>query len=116
MSNKDNQPDLLSEINNLDLVHHLLAELHDGLSGKVARFRQLADLFGALGSEGTMLSGGETTFAAWREAQWSFIHGNFTATVMLCQALAEHLLAAFLHEILSEEKFPTRISFAETLR
>jgi endonuclease/exonuclease/phosphatase (EEP) superfamily protein YafD len=71
------EPDLLSEINDFDLVRHLLADLHDDLSGKVARFRQLVDLSDALGSSGTMLFGGDITDSAWREARWSFIHGNF---------------------------------------
>lgn len=116
MSGDEDQPDLLSEISDLDLVRHLLADLHDDLSGKIARFRQLVDLERALGSSGTMLSGGETTFAAWREARWSFIHGNFIATVLLCQGLAENLLASFLHGALLIDDLPKRISFAETLR
>jgi hypothetical protein len=116
MLSDDRQPDLLSEITDFDLIRHLLADLHDGIEGKIARFRQLADLSGALGSSGTMLFGGETTDAAWREAQWSFIHGNFTAAVMLCQGLAEHLLASFLNAGLLIDDLPKRISFAETLR
>jgi hypothetical protein len=116
MPTTDDQADLLSELSDLDLVRHLLADLHDGLDGKIARFRQLADLTGVLGASGTMLFGGEITDAAWREAQWSFIHGNFAATVMLCQGLAEHLLASFLNSGLLIENLPKRISFAETLR
>src|ERR1700676_2148396 len=111
----EDQPDLFSEITDFDLIRYLLADLHDDLAGKIARFRQLVALCGALGSQGTMLSGGETTYTAWHEAQWSFIHGNFTATVMLCQGLAEHLLASFLQEGLSGQDLPERISFAETL-
>nr|WP_294560650.1 hypothetical protein [uncultured Rhodopila sp.] len=67
-------PDLLSPIKDLGLVRLLLEDLHYDLLGKVARFRQLADLSGALGSGGTMLPGGETTYAAWSEARTSFIH------------------------------------------
>jgi hypothetical protein len=110
------QTDLLSDINDLSLIRHLLADLHDDLPGKIARFRQLVDLSGTLGSSGTMLFGGETTSAAWREARWSFIHGNFTATVLLCQGLAEHLLASFLYAALLMDDLPDRISFADTLR
>ena len=116
MPTDGDQPDLLSEVNDFDLVRHLLADLHDDLSGKIARFRQLVDLSDALGSSGTMLFGGEITNVAWQEARWSFIHGNFTATVLLCQGLAEHLLASFLHAGLLIDNLSRRISFAETLR
>src|SRR5947209_1013362 len=113
---EDDQSDLLSEISDLSLIRHLLADLHDDLPGKIARFRQLVDLSGALGSSGTMLFGGEITYAAWREARWSFIHGNFTATVLLCQGLAEHLLASFLYAALLIDDLPDRITFADTVR
>jgi hypothetical protein len=116
MPRDDQQMDLLSEIGNLSLVRHLLADLHDDLPGKLIRARQLVDLSGALGSLGTMLFGGETTEAAWREARWSSIHGNFTATVMLCQGVAEHLLASFLYSALLLDDLPDRITFADTLR
>ena len=110
------QADLLSPIKDLRLVQMLLADLHDDLPDKVARFRQLADLSGALGSSGTMLAGGETTYAAWTEARTSFIHGNYVATVLLCQGLAEHLLAAYLAVGIHGEELPSRISFQDTLR
>ena len=42
--------------------------------------------------------------------------GNFVATIMLCQALAEHLLAAHLREGLLIDDLPKRIDFRETLR
>jgi hypothetical protein len=116
MSTSGDEPDLLSEFSDFDLVRHLLADLHDGLSGKISRFRQLVDLSDTLGSSGTMLFGGEITDAAWREARWSFIHGNFAATVLLCQGLAEHLLGSFLHTAQLIGDFPKRVSFAETLR
>lgn len=112
---EDQQPDLLSTVGDLDLVRHLLADLHDDLPGKISRFRQLTDLSAALGSHGTMMPGGETTFAAWTEARTSFIHGNYVATVMLCQGLAEHLLAAQLSLALSDKSLPARITFRETL-
>jgi hypothetical protein len=111
----DNQSDLFSDLDDFDLVRHLLADLHDDLTGKVARSRQLLDLSQTLGSSGTMLFGGETAFAAWREARWSFIHGHFVATVLLCQGLAENLLASFLTASLPITDFPKRVAFAETL-
>jgi hypothetical protein len=118
MPTEGDEPDLLSEISDFDLVRHLLADLHDDLSGKIARFRQLVDLSDALGSSGTMLFGGEITVAAWREARWSFIHGNFAATVLMCQGLVEHLVGSFLQAAGSIDDFPKRkrVSFTETLR
>jgi hypothetical protein len=110
------ESDLLSPVQDLDLVRLLLADLHDDLLAKVGRFRQLADLSGALGSHGTMLPGGETTFAAWSEARTSFIHGNYVATILLCQGLAEHMLAAHLAIGIKAEELPSRISFRDTLR
>jgi hypothetical protein len=115
MPSEDDQPDLLSEISNLDLVRHLLADLHDDLPGKITRFRQLVDLSDGGGSAGTMFYGGETTIEAWREARWSFINGNFIATVLLCQGLAEHLFGSFLHAAQLIDDLP-RIPFAETLK
>jgi hypothetical protein len=99
----------------VDVFRILLADLHDDLPGKVARFRQLADLSAALGSEGTMMPGGETALAAWTEARSSFVHGNYVATVLLCQGLAEHLLAAHLTLGLDGEELPSRVSFTDTL-
>jgi hypothetical protein len=113
---EEDQFDLLSPIKELGLVRILLADLHDDLPGKIARFRQLTDLSAALGSNGTMMPGGETTYAAWTEARTSFIHGNYVATVLLCQGLAEHMLAAHLALGINGEELPNRILFQETLR
>lgn len=44
------------------------------------------------------------------------MHGNFAATVLLCQGLVEHLLAAYLHAGLLIDDIPDRIPFRETLR
>jgi hypothetical protein len=109
------QTDLLSPVSELSLVQLLLADIHDDLAGKVGRFRQLTDLSAALGFYGTMLPGGETTLAAWTEARTSFVHGNYVATVMLCQGLAEHMLAAHLSLGLDVQELPKRISFSDTL-
>jgi hypothetical protein len=62
-----------------------------------------------------MLPGGETTHAAWTEARTSFIHGNYVATVLLCQGLAEHILAAHLALGIDREGLPNRVSFHETV-
>lgn len=112
----DAQLDLLCPISDLGLTRFLLADLHDDLAGKVARFRQLSDLSMSLGSSGTMLPGGETTWAVWTEARTSFIHGNFVATVLLSQGLAEHILAAHLAIGLDAEELPERITFQDTLK
>lgn len=112
----DGQAELLSPLHDLDFMRLLLADLHDDLNGKVGRFRQLADLSETFRIGRTMLPGGETAFAAWSEARTSFIHGNYVATVLLCQGLAEHVLAAHLTIGLDAEQLPERIQFAETLR
>lgn len=109
------QSELLSELADIDLVRLLLVELHDDLGGKVGRFHQLMDLSIELGTKRSMLPGGESSFAAWLEARSSFVHGNFIATVMVCQGLAEHLLAAHLATDLEAEDLPARISFRQTL-
>lgn len=111
----EGQHDLFSDSNEVDLVRQLLADLHDDLRGKVERSRQLVDLCGDMGP-GTMLYGGETTLELWREARWSFIHGQYIATVMLSQGLAEHILATYLHIDIFGDPLPERVTFAETLR
>jgi hypothetical protein len=111
----EEQLDLLSPASELGLVRSLLADLHDDLEGKIGRFRQLVDLSSTLGAAGTMFAGGEITFAAWTEARSSFVHGNFVATVMLCQSLAEHLLASYLSLGLNADEIPNRVAFKETL-
>ena len=111
----DDEPDLLSDLSDLDFVRHLLADLHDDLPEKVGRFRMLTDLGGQMGPSGTMIFGGHAAYLAWVEARSSFVHGNFIATILLCQGLAEHLLAAYLHAGLLVENIPERIQFADTL-
>ncbi|MGE0674258.1 MAG: hypothetical protein AB7O64_14500 [Methylibium sp.] len=109
------QRSLLSPLTDVSAARILLADLHDDLAGKVARFHQLTELSDTLGASGTMLPGGETTYAAWTEARSSFVHGNFVATVLLCQSLIEHTLAAHLSLGLNVEALPQRVSFHETL-
>jgi hypothetical protein len=109
------QADLFPSVGDLGFARILLADLHDDLAGKVSRFRQLNGLSLTLGRRGSMLPGGETAFAARTEARTSFVHGNYIATVMLCQGLAEHMLAARLTPGLSERGLPKRIQFNETL-
>ncbi|QOF73617.1 hypothetical protein IG197_11430 [Aminobacter sp. SR38] len=113
---RDDQPDLLSDHSDLDFVRHLLADLHDDLPDKVGRFRMLTDLGAQMGRSGTMIFGGHAAYHAWVEARSSFVHGNFVATILLCQGLVEHLLAAYLHAGLLIDDLPDRIQFADTLR
>lgn len=115
MAGNDQQGDLLSDITELDLVRHLLAEMHDDLNGRSKRFRQLTDLGRELGRDGTMFPGPAAALA-WVEARSSFVNGNFVATVLLCQSMVEHLLASFLHAGLLVDDLPARVSFRETLK
>jgi len=62
----DNQPDLLSDLSDMDFVRHLLADLHDDLPEKVGRFRMLADLGGQMGRSGTMIFGGHAAYPPMR--------------------------------------------------
>jgi hypothetical protein len=62
-----------------------------------------------------MIPGGETAATAWFEARSSFVSGNFIATILLAQGLAEHVLAAEVSMGLSEVELPKRISFSQTL-
>lgn len=110
------QPDILSDLSDLDFVRHLLADLHDDLPEKVGRFRMLTDLGGQMGRSGTKIFGGYAAYHGWVEARATFVHGNFVATILLCQGLAEHLLAAYLHAGLLVDNIPERIQFADTLR
>lgn len=111
----ESQADLFSSASDVDLACALIAELHDDLGGKIARFRHLLDLSGTLGENGTMLPGGETAYTAWTEARASYVQGNFIGTILLAQGLAEHMLAAYLAMALGGEEMPPRIAFRETL-
>jgi hypothetical protein len=72
MNTKSDQPDLLSDLSDLDLVRHLLADFHDGIEGKVFRLHLLADLSGTMGQRGTMIFGGPAAHLAWVEARNCF--------------------------------------------
>jgi len=109
------QQNLFSPQADVDVFRHLIVDLHDDLEGKVARFRQLADLSMGMGAAGTMIPG-ETSHVSWLEARSSFVHGNFIATIMLCQGLAEHILASHLSMRLGGEPLPARQQFKDTLR
>jgi hypothetical protein len=112
----DVQDDLLPGISDVESARYLLADMHDDLRGRIMRIRYLTDLGADLGSEGTMLFGGYTTYTAWFEASSSFIYGNYASTTPLCQALAENLLAASLQGGMMMDDLPPRIQFRETLK
>lgn len=106
---------LLSGFDNVDVTKHLLAELHDDLHERVARFHMLADQSRDLALNGAMIPGGTNAYQAWIEARGSFINGHFIATVLLCQGLMEHLLASDLEGRLDPVELPPRAT-AKTIR
>lgn len=110
------QQSLFSPLADVDVFRFLIADMHDDIAGKVARFRQLADLTLEMGAERAMIPGGETAYASWLEARSSLVHGNFVATVMLCQGMAEHMLASHLTLGLDAKPLPKKIVFHETLK
>jgi hypothetical protein len=92
MDDDQSQGDFLSSVTDISMMRFLLEDLHDDLLGKVQRFHYLNDL-GEQNGRRTMLFGGQITHNAWVEARSSFVHGNYVATVLLCQTLIENLLA-----------------------
>lgn len=61
------------------------------------------------------MPGGEVTLSLWVEARSSFVNGNFVATIMLCQGLAEQILAANIDMRLEGPELPPRVRFQKTL-
>src|SRR6516225_3832406 len=113
MSDPD-QKELFSDWGPFDLTRLLLKDLHDDLPSRVERLRYVFDLSAAMGTGGTMIFGGSTALHAYEEARGSFVHGNYIATIMLCQSLLENLLADLLYAAGNE--LPPKIHFSETLR
>lgn len=110
----DGEGDLLSPLTELEFLQLFLRDLHDDLPGRITRMRYLGDQAGTLGSAGTMILGGSPAYNAFAEARSSFVNGNYAATIILCQAMAENLLAAAIQ--LDGGLVPNRVAFAETLR
>lgn len=108
------QEELFSPLSDLQAAQWLLGELHDDLPGRASRFQQVNDLCANLGRSGTMIPG-EVAYSAWIEARSSFVNGNYVATVMLCQGLAEQMLASHLTLDLNAPKLPKKIGFQDTL-
>lgn len=106
--------DLLSPLTETEFLQLLLRDLQDDLPGRITRLRYLGDQAGTLGSAGTMILGGSPAYNAFAEARSSFVNGNYAATIILCQAMAENLLAAAIQ--LEGGSVPNRVSFTETLR
>lgn len=109
------QDSLFSPLSDVDFFRHLIVDLHDDVAGKVARFRQLADLTVEHGTESAMIPGGAAV-SSWLEARSSFVHGNFVATVMLCQGMAEHMLASHLAMGMDAKPLPKKVRFEQTLK
>lgn len=109
------QEELFSPIRDLDFAGLLMADLQNDLTGRVSRYRQLADLSESLGTGGSMMPGGEVSYIHWTEARSSFVNGNFAATVLLTQSLAEHFLASWLHMSSEDVTLPSRIQFKDTV-
>ena len=63
-----------------------------------------------------MIPGGESAYTAWVEARSSFVSCNYIATIMLCQGLAEHVLAANLTAQLDAPDIPPWVKFERTLK
>lgn len=74
----------------------LIGELYDDLPGRVERLRELLALDADFGGGGVLLPGGHPTYLAYTEARSSYVAGNFVATILLCQAMIEHLLGGHL--------------------
>ncbi|PZV34904.1 hypothetical protein [Mesorhizobium kowhaii] len=110
----DHTDDLFSTPSDVELLQLLLADLHDDLAGRLGRYHYLIDHGRSLGIGGTLLFGGTVAHTALIEARSSFVHGNFAATILLCQSLAENTLAGFLH--VAGEDLPPKVGFHETLR
>jgi HEPN domain-containing protein len=111
----DKNLDLFSGVDDVHAVRYIIADVHDDLSGRVSRFRMLADLCASLGRSGVLLSGGHAAYFSWAEARSSFVNGNFCATIFLCQSLVEHLLASHLRLSQLDMELPKRLDFRETL-
>ena len=111
-SDTDPDTDLFSSPPDLELARDLISLLHRELPGMVGRYRYLRDISVTLGSHGTMLFG-MASGAALGEARSSFVNGNYVATILLCQSIAEHALAGALH--MGTDAFPSKITFGETL-
>jgi hypothetical protein len=75
----------------------LLADLYDGLEGRVARLRLLIALEFDFGNgQGLLLPGGTPAHTAYIETRQAFVAGNFLSVILLSQCLLENILAAQL--------------------
>lgn len=110
------QAQLFSQVSDLGAAQILIADLHDDFQGRVSRLHQLNDLSSSLGTLGALIPGGEVAYLAWVEARSSFVNGNYVATVMLCQGLAEHMLASHLSMGLDGCELPKKVGFKDTLK
>ena len=95
-------------------VQHLLTDLNDDLAGKAARLSVLVSAYESdVKSTYVGTFGGDVVHEIWREARWSFVHGHYIATVILCQSFAEHLIAGTIYG--EGEGLPDRVKFSDVL-
>ena len=113
MDDQDN-PAKPNNVLDVGSVRHLLTDLNDDLAGKVARLSALASAYDSdVRGDWIVTPGGDVVQEIWREARWSFVHGNYIATVVLCQAFVEHLVAAAIY--MEGENLPDRVKFSVVL-
>lgn len=73
----------------------LLADLHDGLEGRVERLRLLIAIESDFGQgRGLLLPGGSPAQFAYIETRQAFVAGNFLSVILLSQCMLENVLAA----------------------
>ncbi|MEZ2405771.1 hypothetical protein AB6806_03000 [Bosea sp. RCC_152_1] len=76
-------------------LQFLLADLHDDLSGRVARLRLLLAFEADFGQgRGLLLPGGTPAQFAYTETRQAFIQGNFLSVILLSQCVLENVLTA----------------------
>lgn len=110
----DTAAELFSALSDTDALGMLLADLHTDLHGRVARLKYISDISSVLSEDGSIIFGGPIASVALNEARSSFVLGNFAATVLMCQAMAENNLAGYLHSW--HGRLPAKISFHDTLQ
>lgn len=91
----------------------LLDDLYTDFEARIARCRLLLALDVDFGGSGVMLPGGHPTYLAFVEARSSFVAGNFLGTILLCLALIENLLGAYIRDEELADEIHGRSGFEE---
>lgn len=104
-----------NSVSELDCVQHIFGDINGDLRSKVERLMFLCTTHDrVLDAENLLTFGGVTVQEVWREARWSYIHGNYIATVLLCQGFVEHLVASTAFG--AGEKLPKRATLRDALK